>query len=305
MSEKARAITFWIVSLTLFSVLSGWADSAYPRLACLKSSDILFLQLQDDIRTYYHATGYGKDRQFPALSFFAYTRQKDDTIFSLAARLNLPYETIATCNGLSQTGDFLERAEILIPNTPGIFVPDNPANALEEMMYSSRDGSGEPSEKIVIRHHNSVRQYFFFRGARFNALERAYFLRIIFHFPLEHAVRSSDFGPRPDPFTGRLSFHYGIDLAASLGSPVHAAREGVVKETGYNESYGKFVLVSHPGGYETRYGHLSVIVVKNSEKVTSSTVLGKVGMTGHTTGPHLHFEILKNGKPIDPSTFLP
>ena len=305
MSKKARAIILRALSLALFTAASGWADAAYPRLDSLKPSDVLFSQLQDDIASYYRAAGYGRDRPFPALSFFVYTRRKDDTIFTLAARLNLPYETIATCNGLSQAGEFLERDEILIPNLPGIFVPDRPSNALEQMMVSSRGGTEAPRDKVVIRRRGAARWYFFFRGARFSALERAYFLRIIFRFPLARAVCSSGFGPRPDPFTGRASFHYGIDLAAPPGSPVHPAREGVVKETGYDESYGNFVLIAHPGGYETRYGHLSVILVKPAEKVTDASVVGKVGMTGHTTGPHLHFEILKNGKPIDPSSLLP
>lgn len=236
-----------IISLFIFFTASAWAESDYPRLGSLKSSDILFAQLQSDIQSYYQATGYGRSRPFPALSFFIYTRQKDDTIFSLAAEVNLPYETIASCNGLGQAGDFLERPEILIPNTPGIFVPDRPANALEEMMAAGNRDGGPPGESIVIRRFKSEQTYLFYRGERFRAVERAYFLRILFHFPLEHAVLTSAFGPRSDPFTGRPDFHTGIDLAAPVGTPVCAAREGVVSETGYNDTYGNFVKIAHSG----------------------------------------------------------
>jgi murein DD-endopeptidase MepM/ murein hydrolase activator NlpD len=86
---------------------------------------------------------------------------------------------------------------------------------------------------------------------------------------------------------------------------VCAAREGVVKETGFDAGYGNFVRIAHPAGYETLYGHLSVIYVKRGDKVNAGLPLGKVGLTGRTTGPHLHFEVLKNGKPIDPSPYLP
>jgi murein DD-endopeptidase MepM/ murein hydrolase activator NlpD len=294
-----------VISIFLFAALSAWAESGYPCIRALKHSDVLFAQLQDDIETYYRACGYGRGRPFPALSFFTYVRQKDDTIFSLASRLNLPYETIATLNGLSQAQEFLGRDEILIPNMPGIFVPEEPANALEEIMISWRGSRESPGEKITVKLPDREKTMTFFRGERFHSVERAYFLKILFLFPLAHFVRTSDFGMRADPVTGRPEFHGGIDLAAPLGTPVCAAREGVVKETGFDAGYGNFVRIAHPAGYETLYGHLSVIYVKRGDKVNAGLPLGKVGLTGRTTGPHLHFEVLKNGKPIDPSPYLP
>jgi murein DD-endopeptidase MepM/ murein hydrolase activator NlpD len=295
----------FISCLFLIITLSAWAESDYPRIQTLKPGDILFTQLQNDIAAYYRATGYGQNRPFPTLSFFVYAPQKTDTIFSLAARLNLPYETIATLNGLSQAQEFLGGRDILIPNMPGIFVPLHPTNALEDMMASWRLSGDKPGEKIVIKTGQTEKELVYYRGERFHTIERAYFLKILFLFPLDHAVVSSNFGLRSDPFTGHPGFHSGIDLVAPLGSYVCAAREGVVKETGFNQSYGNFVRIGHPAGYETLYGHLSAILVKMNDKVTAGMPVGKVGMTGHTTGPHLHFEVLKNGKPINPSSLLP
>jgi murein DD-endopeptidase MepM/ murein hydrolase activator NlpD len=289
--------------LVLFAAGALWGD--YPRISSLKPTDILFRQLQGDIAAHYRALGYGKGGTFPSLTFFSYLRGPEDTIFTLAARLNLPYETIATLNGLSQAQEFSTCREIIIPNSPGVFVPSDPANPLEEIMASWRTDPEKRGEPVFVRRDGRERTGTFFRGEKFHPVERAYFLKIIFLFPLDRAKITSGFGPRPDPFTGHPSFHNGIDLAAPVGSLVKAAQDGTVRETGFIEALGKFVRIAHPGGYETLYGHLNAVYVKPNDQVKAGRAVGIVGMTGRTTGPHLHFELQKNGKPVDPSSILP
>jgi murein DD-endopeptidase MepM/ murein hydrolase activator NlpD len=289
--------------LCLCFACNVWAD--YPRIRSLKPADILFRQLQSDIEAHYKALGRGKSGIFPTLNFFTYERKPEDTVFTLSARLNLPYESLATVNSLSQAGEFANCREVIIPNSPGIFVPERPANPLEEIMAAWRTGPEHTAERIIVATDHGEKAFFFYRGEKFHTVERAFFLKIIFLFPLDQAVVTSGFGPRSDPFTGHPSFHNGIDLAAPIGAMVLATQDGVVSETGFNDVIGKFVRLAHPGGYETLYGHLGGVFVTAKESVKAGRPLGKVGLTGRTTGPHLHFEVQKQGKRIDPSSLLP
>ena len=119
-----------------------------------------------------------------------------------------------------------------------------------------------------------------------------------------NAKVSSAFGMRNDPFTGKPKLHKGIDLSAPAGTPVNAALPGKVVSAGYESGYGNTVLVEHEGGLQTRYGHLASINVKAGDMVTSENMLGKVGSTGRSTGAHLHFEVIRQGVHVDPSTVI-
>jgi murein DD-endopeptidase MepM/ murein hydrolase activator NlpD len=111
---------------------------------------------------------------------------------------------------------------------------------------------------------------------------------------------SSAFGIRRDPFSNKTKFHKGLDLAAPKGMKVPAALPGKVISAGYESAYGNAVLVQHADGFQTRYAHLGSILVKKGDVVASESTLGTVGNTGHSTGPHLHFEVIHMGKPVDP-----
>ena len=111
---------------------------------------------------------------------------------------------------------------------------------------------------------------------------------------------SSSFGMRKDPFTGRMQKHNGIDLAAAKDTEVYALKEGHVVYSGWEGDYGRLIVVRHNDGTETRYGHLADRLVKTGDKVTEETIIGKVGSSGRSTGPHLHFELHKNSRPVDP-----
>lgn len=122
---------------------------------------------------------------------------------------------------------------------------------------------------------------------------------------LEIAGRvSSTYGWRRDPIHGRAKFHGGIDLAARYGTEVPAAADGTVVSAGEHGGYGLTVVVRHRDGFSTRYAHLSSIDVREGDAVGKGTVLGRVGSTGRSTGPHLHFEVLKGGQRIDPDRFV-
>ncbi len=124
-----------------------------------------------------------------------------------------------------------------------------------------------------------------------------------FRLPLQAHV-SSGYGSRVDPITHEIRMHRGVDIAAPAGMAVRAACAGVVVSSGYEKGYGNTVVVRHPGGFETRYAHLSSLKVKTGDEVQASGIVGTVGSTGHSTGPHLHFELIRNGNPIDPEVLL-
>jgi murein DD-endopeptidase MepM/ murein hydrolase activator NlpD len=115
---------------------------------------------------------------------------------------------------------------------------------------------------------------------------------------------SSPFGVRGDPFLGRPAMHTGLDLRGDIGEPVRATATGTVKTAGREGGYGNMVEIDHGNGLATRYGHLSEIDVKVGQAVRIGETIGKIGSTGRSTGPHLHYETRINGEAVDPQKFL-
>jgi murein DD-endopeptidase MepM/ murein hydrolase activator NlpD len=115
---------------------------------------------------------------------------------------------------------------------------------------------------------------------------------------------SDRFGGRSDPFTGEAGYHQGLDISADKGQPVFATADGAVESAAYSGDYGNLVVLKHGFGLVTRYGHLSAFAVKPNQTVRRGAVIGYVGATGRATGSHLHYEILENGKLINPLQLL-
>jgi murein DD-endopeptidase MepM/ murein hydrolase activator NlpD len=113
---------------------------------------------------------------------------------------------------------------------------------------------------------------------------------------------TSGFGTRFHPILGYQRFHAGLDLAATSGSPIAAAADGRVVSAGWHGGYGRLVAIVHSGGIETLYGHMSQIAARPGEMVRQGQVIGYVGSSGLSTGPHLHYEVLKNGRPVNPTS---
>lgn len=122
--------------------------------------------------------------------------------------------------------------------------------------------------------------------------------------PVSVGYNSSSFGWRVDPFSGRSAFHEGLDFTAGVGTPIYAAAGGVVTASEQMPDYGKIVKISHGSGLETRYAHASELLVNVGEVVKKGQLIAKVGSTGRSTGPHLHFEVRRDGAPLDPRKFL-
>ncbi len=122
--------------------------------------------------------------------------------------------------------------------------------------------------------------------------------------PLGEYRLASGFGGRRDPFTGRWAAHNGIDMAVQAGTPIHATGPGTVVLTGWHGGYGWMVEVDHGMGVRTRYAHMQQILAEKGQKVEVGSKIGLVGSSGRSSGPHLHYEILIDGKAVDPTNFL-
>ena len=122
--------------------------------------------------------------------------------------------------------------------------------------------------------------------------------------PIKKGWMSSHFGHRNDPFTGRVAMHEGVDFAGKLGSDIIAVAAGVVTWSGNRYGYGQMVEINHGGGYITRYAHNLENKVKVGDIVKKGQVVALMGSSGRSTGPHVHFEVYKHGRVVDPATYI-
>jgi murein DD-endopeptidase MepM/ murein hydrolase activator NlpD len=122
--------------------------------------------------------------------------------------------------------------------------------------------------------------------------------------PVQRGSISSYFGARVDPFTGRRSMHQGIDFSAKPGTAIMAAGDGIVTFAGPKQAYGRVVEIDHGEGCQTRYAHSKLLVVKAGDRVRKGQVIALMGSSGRTTGSHLHFEVYKHGRPVDPFIYI-
>ncbi|MES3014211.1 MAG: M23 family metallopeptidase [Pseudomonadota bacterium] len=136
------------------------------------------------------------------------------------------------------------------------------------------------------------------------ALQNLALMRLPSHLPVAGAHLGSSFGNRDDPFTGRRAFHAGLDFSAGHGTAIRAAAGGSVVFAGFKPDFGWLVEIEHGNGLTTRYAHASRLRVRAGALVTPGDVIAEVGSTGRSTGPHLHFEVLRNGEATDPRRYL-
>lgn len=115
---------------------------------------------------------------------------------------------------------------------------------------------------------------------------------------------TSGYGARSDPFNGKRAKHSGVDIAARTGTPVYATGDGYIGRSRWAGGYGNLVEINHGGGYQTRFGHLSQRMVGEGQYVRRGTLIGLIGSTGRSTGPHLHYEVRYNGSAVDPTPYI-
>lgn len=170
----------------------------------------------------------------------------------------------------------------------------------------SREAMGGPLLALATSRDGQIDPRFERLGlslARMNALERG-LAGIPQVLPASMEFISSGFGYRADPFSGGAAFHGGLDFRGPVGAPIYAAAQGVVTFAGVQQGYGNCIEISHGNGLMTRYAHMSGFRARIGQTVNAGDVIGLIGNTGRSTGPHLHFEVRVNGKAVNPRPFL-
>jgi murein DD-endopeptidase MepM/ murein hydrolase activator NlpD len=293
------------LSLAFFlcSILCHAEEGGFPLIARLDSRDDGYKQFIADVeanRRRIFNRGRERAADFAgSLTVYQYTPREGDDLLSLAARCNIPYSALASLNRLSHRSSLEAGKPLLLPSVPGIFVPKEARTDLERLLASSRSATEDVSVAL-----NIGTGFYFFPGDEFSATERTFFLNTGFRFPLRTYRLTSPFGPRQNPFSGNMRVHQGLDLAAPMGTEVYAAGDGVVTEIGDDPVYGNYIVIKHEGGWASLYGHLQRVGAVLQSSVKSGTIIGWVGSTGQSTGPHLHFELRQDGKARDPGKFL-
>lgn len=233
-----------------------------------------------------------------------YIVKEGDTLSAIAERLDLDLDTIASLNRQWGSGVHLVRVgeEILVPNQDGIHLTVE--GSLEKLCAAK----GVPVEAVLAANRLSAaevqpRSRLFFPGVQHTGIERSVVVGTAFLRPVT-GWTSSSFGYRRDPFTDVVHFHRGLDIAAMRGTPVRAAMDGKITAVGTNAVLGLYVVIRHQVGFSTVYGHLQQAFVKPGSAVSRGARLGLVGSSGKTTGPHLHFEVRRYGRPINAAALL-
>ena len=235
-----------------------------------------------------------------------YTVRRGDTISQLALDFSISMDAIIASNNISNARSLREGEILRIPNMDGLPYTVRQGDTLLGISNSM----GVPLEAILDA--NDIQSdiinpgmSMFIPGARMNREDLRMALgEALFIHPLRGARMSSGYGWRNDPFTGERRFHAAIDLAAPQGTPIRAARDGTVSAMGFDRNLGNYIIISHAGGYQTVYAHLHSFSVRRGDTVRQGVQIGTVGSTGRSTGPHLHFAIIRNGRAINPLDFL-
>jgi murein DD-endopeptidase MepM/ murein hydrolase activator NlpD len=161
---------------------------------------------------------------------------------------------------------------------------------------------------LVPSYQESIEEYNFLKSANFSRLNRTYARAwqkniVPSIWPVNGRLLSR-FGEREDPFSGEGAIHTGVDISAAMGTPVHAAADGIVFNAEFSHGYGKIVIIDHGNGMRTWYAHLSRFEVIPGQEIRRGEILGYSGATGRVTSPHLHFEVRMGGNPVNPYKYL-
>jgi murein DD-endopeptidase MepM/ murein hydrolase activator NlpD len=177
---------------------------------------------------------------------------------------------------------------------------------LRRRMEGSEDIASEGP--LVPTFRESIEEYNFLKSANFsrlgNGYKRQYLKNVMPSMWPVNGRLLSRFGERTDPFSGEGALHSGVDISAPMGTPVHAAADGIVVMAEFNSGYGRMVSIDHGNGMRTMYAHMSRFEVVTGQEIRRGEILGYSGASGRVTSPHLHFEVRLGGTPVNPYPYL-
>lgn len=235
---------------------------------------------------------------------------KKENFWSVAKKYHVTVDTVFGCNPELKGINARAGQSLLMVNVSGTLHQVSPEETLNSLCARYQ----YPADLCTLVNHipggfdPGAGQLLFIPGAKPRVLSaqlsRLMAMRQLFRSPLQVGHYTSYVGVRKDPFTGLERHHNGLDIGAPFNSRVAAAAAGTILEAGWKGGYGKCVVIQHKNGYKTLYGHLDKVMVKVGQKVRRWQFIGKVGMTGRTTGPHLHFTIWHGSKVEKPDKYI-
>jgi len=244
-------------------------------------------------------------------SWSEYKVKKGDTVSGIAESFSLSMGSIIAFNQLSEAWNLRTGKILKIPNMDGVPYTIQKGDTISSIAVKMKVPQNAILDANDILNENiPAGKVIFIPGGKMdaNALSRAIKRPVIekMIYPVNNKRITSNYGVREDPVNpvaGQMTFHRAVDLAGKMGDPVKAALKGTVLHVDNNRNLGNFIILKH-GEYQTLYAHLSAVLVKKGETVNQGQLIGKVGETGYTTGPHLHFEVFRNGVRINPLELL-
>jgi murein DD-endopeptidase MepM/ murein hydrolase activator NlpD len=238
------------------------------------------------------------------LFYSAYKVVRGDTLSAIAESYNVTLDTVVSFNGIKNARALQPGAMLKIPSMAGILY----AAKAGDSARSIAEANGISADRIIEA--NGLESgavaagvSLFLPDARLPSFSLREISGDLFRWPIRSYI-TSWYGWRKDPFTGVRSFHNGLDIGTPMGTSVKAAMDGTVAETGYSSGLGNYIILTHHAGWQSMYGHLKTILVKAGQRVAVGDRIAYSGNTGYSTGPHLHFTVLKNGRTVNPSNVL-
>ncbi len=299
------------VIVILFILFTSFMAFVGGKLPSYEGSFIGMTKIQEELDSMVNLQGEGgnenkiNDTNNNELKFFFYKIKQGESLYTISKKLGVSMDTLISLNSIENAQNLGNGKRIIIPNLQGIIYCVKKGDTLENIASRYKISTEDIKDANDIEQEQITEgvllegTILFLPGATLTPAERAKALGYWFFKPLR-GIFTSSFGIRKDPYTGEAGFHTGIDIGAPYGSVVKASKEGIVTFAGWNGNYGKCIIIKHQFGYETVYGHLSQIIVNNNAWVREGQVIARVGTTGRSTGPHLHFEVRKFGRPMNP-----
>ena len=244
--------------------------------------------------------------QFEQIRRTEYTVRLGDTVSEIAQRYGLRLDTLMSANTFDDVRRLLPGTVLSIPDRDGVFHAIMPGESLSSIASSYRtsvsailDANDLRSDRLVVG------ESLFIPGARMDTTQLLLAIGELFQWPVRRFRFTSSYGMRVHPITGLWHLHNGIDLAGPIGTPVLAARGGrVVHMENDTAGYGRMIILDHGGGFRSLYAHLDAFRVNVGQYVSTGQQIGTLGNTGRSTGAHLHFSVIRNGRWEDPMKHL-
>ncbi len=248
-----------------------------------------------------------KSADVPTLNERMYEVKAGDSLYQIGRQYGLKVDTIASVNQLADARDIHPGDRLRIPSVDGLLRVVEKNDTIEDIAldYDVSIHSVVNANNISDPNTIYVGQELFLPNAKAPRASNGWSRtgQPVFARPAAGRI-SSHYGQRRHPITRRSQLHAGIDFACGYGAKIMAARDGVVIRAEWFGGYGNLIVLQHENGYTTRYAHLSRLKVRRGQKVRQGQEIGRAGSTGVSTGPHLHFEVRRNGKAINPLTVL-